>query len=186
MKPKTLLLNLIISLNFSAQAAFLPVCDRTPAVKDALEKLVLKPCANIEALDLAKINRVAVNNRNIAAFKSDDFTGLTGLEILNIRSNPYTELPEGLLNDLVNLKTLVIIGTSLRHYPDDFLSHNPNIENIHVFRNPVRTISESYFSTLQKAKNLKILDVDSTLQKPELDRLNKMFPAGGPVDLILN
>ena len=47
------------------------------------------------------------------------------LEVLNIRSNPAPELPEGLLRDQVRLKTIVIIGAGLRHLPDDFLAYRP-------------------------------------------------------------
>lgn len=169
-----------------AEAAFLPVCDRTPQISAALEKLTNKKCADIVPDDLLSIKRVAVNKTGITAFKVDDFTGLTNMDTLNIRSNPYTELPEGLFKDLVHLKTLVIIDTGLKNYPNDYLEFNPEIENIHVFRNPVRQISETVFARLQNAKNLKVLDVDSVLFAPEISRLQKLFPVGGTVELILN
>ena len=172
--------------SFFAEAAFLPVCDRTPQISAALEKLTNKKCADIVPDDLLSIKRVAVNKTGITAFKVDDFTGLTNMETLNIRSNPYTELPEGLFKDLVHLKTLVIIDTGLRNYPNDYLEFNPEIENIHVFRNPVRQISETVFSRLEHATKLKVLDVDDLLFAPEKARLQKLFPMGGAVELILN
>jgi hypothetical protein len=92
LKPPSLLFALALApfLSLSAQGEFLPVCARTPAVK----------------------------GEGISKFQADDFTGLANLEILNIRSNPYTELPEGLLKDLVRLKTIVIIATKLSRFPD--------------------------------------------------------------------
>jgi hypothetical protein len=174
---------LVFVVATGAEAALLPVCQRTPAVREFIETALKKTCDTITETDLASIKRVAVGHRNIAKFNAGDFTGLTGLEILNIRSNPYTELPEGLLQDLVRLKTLVIIDTPLRHYPDDFLAANPDIENLHVFRNAVRSISESVFQRLETRTKLKIIDIDATLLQAEKDRLTQLFPANGPVQL---
>lgn len=170
----------------AARADFKSVCDRTPAVKTFLESATTKSCDGIVEADLLAINRVAVNGKGIAEFKVDDFTGLTNLEILNIRSNPYTALPEGLFKPLPHLKTLVIISGQLRNYPDDYLADTPELENIHVFRNPVHSISESVFQRLAGLKNLKVLDVGSELQPAELARLKQMFPEGGMVQLIIN
>lgn len=169
----------------AAQAAFLPVCARTAPVKKFLEQTLRKSCENIAAEDLATVKRVAVGHTGITQFQVDDFSGLTNLEILNIRSNPFTTLPEGLFRDLGHLKTLVIISAELRYYPDDFLEHTPEIENLHIFRNKVRSISESVFRRLENARSLKVLDIDDSLQAAEKERLTKLFPAGGPVALSL-
>ncbi len=189
MKPLSLtLLALTLTaalLPREGRAAFLPVCSRTPAVTAFLELTLKKKCADITAADLITVKRVDVGHKKIKEFKADDFTGLFNLEILNIRSNEYTELPEGLLKDLVNLKTIVIIGTTLRHYPDDFLAYAPNIENLHAFRNNVRTMSESLMQRLEAARGLKFIDFDASLQTAEKNRLNRLFPAGGAVELAL-
>ncbi len=166
-----------------SQAMFVPICQRTPAVARFLVQELAKTCESIEEKDLLAITRVVVDDGDVKEFKSGDFSGLTNLEILNIRSNRYTELPEDLLKDLVHLKTLVIISTTLRHYPDDFLAHNPEIENLHIFRNKVRSISESVFSRLAAARYLKVLDFDQALGEAERARLTTLFPKGGSVEL---
>ncbi len=166
-------------------AAFLPVCHRTKSVRDFIEQSLSKTCDTIVAEDLLSIKRIDVGGTNTREFKTDDFTGLTNLEILNIRSNPYTTLPEGLFTDLVNMNTLVIIATSLRYYPDDFLEHNPKMQNLHSFRNKVRSISESVLQRLEKFDALVAVDFDAALQEPEKARLLKAFPAGGRVTLDL-
>ncbi len=175
---------LLFAFSGAAHAAFLPVCERTPGVKLFLERSLAKTCENISENDLLSVKRVATGT-GITQFKADDFSGLVNLEILNIRSNRYVELPEGLFKDLVNMKTLVIISTTLRHYPDDFLAYNPRIENLHVFRNKVTSISESIFKRLENAKDLKVIDFDNTLQEAEKERLLKLFPPGGRVELSL-
>jgi len=174
-----------LCLSQIGDAAFLPVCQRTEQVRRNLEKQIKKTCQDIGEIDLLSLNRVAVE-RGISNFKRDDFSGLKNLEILNIRSNRYTELPEGLFDDLGNLKTLVIIATRLRHYPDDFLNKTPFLENLHVFRNPVRSMSESLFVRLENMKNLKVIDVDDELQEAEKLRLRKIFPENGRVQLFFN
>lgn len=173
-------------LSISAQAAFLPVCERTPAVAKFLEQNLRKDCKSITEEDLLTVKRIAPAHAQVTQFKKDDFSGLKNLEILNIRSNPYTELTEGLFDDLENLRTLVIISTSLRHFPDDFLAKNPKIENIHVFANQVRSISESVFQRLASYKNLKIIDFDEIMLPAEQARLRALFPEGGPVQLFFN
>lgn len=168
-----------------AQAAFLPVCQRTPAVKKFLEQTLRKTCENITPEDLLTVKRIAVGHQNISQFQADDFTGLTNLEILNIRSNPYTTLPEGLMRDLIHLKTLVIISAALRYFPDDFLEHNPEVTHLHIFNTGLKSISESVFQRLEKARFLKEIDFDATLQSAEQERLLKIFPPNGSVILSL-
>jgi len=181
------LVGILVALSWSgASAAVLPVCDRTPAVKAFIEKTVRKPCQEINEADLAAIKRVAVDRQGIQAFQAADFTGMTNLEILNIRSNPFTELPEGLFKDLVHLKTLVIIDTPLRHYPDDYLAYNPEIVNLYTFRNQVRTLSESVLSRIENARNLKAMEFDSAIQDLEKDRLRHKFPVGGSISLLFH
>ena len=181
------ILILLITLgSVVGEGAFLPVCQRTEGVKKNLETQTKKVCADILETDLHLIKRVAVQGAGITVFKRDDFTGLKNLEILNIRSNPYTELTEGLFDDLANLKVLVIIGGSLRHFPDDFLARNPLIEKLHLFRIPVRSISESVLTRLENLKYVNELDFDEELQDPEKLRLRRIFPENGNVQLNFN
>ncbi len=172
-------------------AAIAPVCERTAPVAESIVSQInlaqhsQKTCADITADDLLSLQRIAVSNRGITTFKTGDFTGLTNLKILNIRSNPYTSLIEGLFTGLDNLETLVIIDTPLRNYPDDFLALTPKLKNIHVFRNQVKTVSESVFKRLQALESLAVLDIDEDLAPAELERYHSLFDNTG-VELILN
>lgn len=178
---------LTVFLSVSGQAAFLPLCQRTEQVKKELEVLTKKKCVDITEVDLLAIKRVDVGFNRIQAFKKDDFSGLKNLEILNIRSNPYTELPEGLFDDLGNLKTIVIISnTALRHFPDDFLEKTPLLEHLHVFHLPLRTLSESVLTRLANLKNIQEIDVDRELFAAERERLRRIFPENGKVQLNFN
>src|SRR5690606_4333995 len=100
---KILLITAAASVSATALAQdILLVCDRTPQVRDWLVKQINleqgtdKTCEDITEDDLLTLKRVAVQRAGVTEFKVGDFTGLFNLEILNIRSNPYTSLPEGL------------------------------------------------------------------------------------------
>lgn len=175
------LLSLFLSL--PASAAMVSVCERTAPVRDFLVQTLKSPCENITEADLSNVTRVAVNRKNITAFKVGDFSGLPALEILNIMGNPYTELPEGLFAGLPKLKTIVIFDTQLKHLPDDFLEGLPALENLHLFSNPFRTVSESVFVRLAALKTLKVFDFNDSLLPAEKARARQIFPAGGPVEL---
>lgn len=187
MKYLDLLYFAIVGLVFAGQntfaAEFLPVCERTPAVRDFLSKGLEKSCDAITEADLATIKRVAVPDENISLFKVGDFSGLPNLEILNITSNPIVELQEGLFAGLPRLKTLVVFSTKIKQLPDDFLVGLDQLENIHIFDNPFRTISESVFVRLAAIKTMKVLDFNEALFAPEKARLRALYPVGGPVEL---
>lgn len=179
---------LVLASSMASVAMAEGVCDRTGAVVRFLESPageggLGKPCAEITEDDLATLTRVAVPDEDVSAFKVGDFAGLPNLEILNIKGNPFTELPEGLFKGLPKLKTLVIFRTKLRHLPDDFLVGLDQLENLHIFSNPFGSISESVFQRLAAIHTLQVLDFNKALQQPERTRLEQLFPATGLVSL---
>lgn len=173
----------------SALGNTLPVCARTPAVKEFivnqinLEQSTTKTCADITQQDLESLVRVTVAGKNISRFKTGDFSGLYNLEILNIRSNPYKTLPVGLFCDLAKLKTIVIIATGLESYPDDFLADTPLLENLHSFRNKATTMPYAVVERLGALENIQNIDLDAILETEIQDQLRGFFPEAGPVFL---
>jgi Leucine-rich repeat (LRR) protein len=166
-----------------ADAAYLPVCERTSAVAEFIVSQINTTrgtritCADVTREDLLDFTRIAVSGAGIHEFKVLDFSGLPNLEILNIRSNPYKTLPEGLFSGLDNLETLVIIATELRYLPDDFLADTPKLKNLHAFRNKFRTISLSVLERFA-ASDLEVIDLDDELLQAEKDRLREIFDGG--------
>lgn len=159
----------------ASAAEFLPVCERTAPVKAFLEVQLGKTCDLIAEEDLAAVKRVAVPNRQIREFKVGDFSGLPSLEILNIKGNPYTHLPEGLFAGLPNLKTIVIFRTGLVELPTDFLVGLPALENVHVFGNPFTTVSAEIIERLASLENLQVLDFNDNLQQAQKDQITASF-----------
>jgi hypothetical protein len=187
MKTNLIALAFVLATSVSAHASFTPVCDRTPAVSQALEVLTKKACADIAAEDLLAVKRVSVARKNIAEFRDGDFSGLTNLEILNIRSNPYKTLPRGLLAELPNLKTLVVIQVGLVELPEDFLEQNPLIENLHIHKNPALTrLPESVWTRLAAYQHWLQLDFDQSFATANPGRLEAIFAGDKAEKLILN
>jgi Leucine-rich repeat (LRR) protein len=161
---------------FGQYGRFLPVCERTPAVVQFIERDRAKPCAEITEDDLALIKRIAVPNRQIAEFKADDFTGLPNLEILNIKGNPTKTLPAGLMSDLPKLRVIVLFGNGLEELPEDFLENNPLIEDLHIFDNPFSTIPEAVFERIVTFTQWKNVDFNEALLETEKERLRARWP----------
>ncbi len=174
---------LVGNINSTARAAVKPACDRSEPIKVVLQNLLKKSCDTITESDLLTLKRLDVSRRKIQVYHPDDFTGLGNLEILNIRSNPAPELPEGLLRDLTHLKTLVIIGAGLSKFPEDFLDSNPDVENLHLFRLKATSVPAAVIDRLEKMTHLKEIDLDRIINDEDKARLSQIFPTGGPVQL---
>ena len=79
-----------------------PVCARSKTVRVAiLEKLNVKDCSEVTALDLRGIRRLDIDDV-FDSLKYGDFSGLTSLEYLLMRG--VTDLPDGMFSDLTSLR----------------------------------------------------------------------------------
>src|SRR5262249_23239401 len=165
---------------------FLPVCERTNAVKLFLEEATRKSCDAITEQDLQPILRVAVPDKRITVFKDGDFSGLPNLEILNIKGNPFQHLQPGLLAGLPKLKTLVIFRTGLTELPEDFLESNPEIAFLHMFGNPFTTLPESVRERFASYQHWEGLDFDQKVDDASGGGLSALFPPERGVTLIFH
>ena len=80
------------------------LCDRTPAVRDALRGG--RPCWAPTPAELAERGSLDLSNRQIAALRSRDFLGLTGLEVLHLQENRLSALPPALFAGISALREL--------------------------------------------------------------------------------
>ena len=176
-------LSLSMATSGAAFAESLSVCERTPAVKVFIEQALTKTCDQVTDTDLATLTRIAVPSRAVHEFKVGDFSGLPNLEILNIKGNPITQLPNGIFADLPKLKTLVIFRTQLASLPNDFLYGLDQLENLHIFANPFTTIPASVLETLGELAHLQVLDFNKALATEQQAELRQLFPEGGVVEL---
>ena len=114
------------------------VCDRTPAVRDAIVAAVseVDDCADLTPAHLAAITgTLDVSEKSLTSLQAGDFDRLTGLTTLRLNGNSLTSLPAGLFDGLTALTDLIMSGNSLTSLPAgvfdgltalEFLSLNDN------------------------------------------------------------
>ena len=163
------------------------ICDRTPQVRDEILSR-LSPgtaCGDVTAQQLAGINQLTLSDSEIDAFQSDDFSGLTSMQFLNITGTSITTLPAGVFEDLGQLEVLTINRnsllttvpsgtfrglTSLVHFnfyenglttlPSDVFDDLPSLLRLYIHTNALATVPPDLFSGLP---NLEILEMGDNL-----------------------
>ncbi len=98
----------------------LPVCDRTPGVRDAIVSEIagVNDCAEVTATHLSAMGFLPVRAA-VSELKAGDFDGLPLLQTLRITANlGLTRLPEGIFDALSSLVNLDLSGNRLSELPD--------------------------------------------------------------------
>ena len=80
------------------------VCDRTVQVRNALRRSL--PCDAVSDAELTRVRTLALAEREIAALRPRDLSGLTALRTLELSGNRLVELPAGLFEDLAELEAV--------------------------------------------------------------------------------
>ena len=111
------------------------VCDRTPAVRDALARN-WRDCRWPRPADLARIATLALNARGIDALRENDLLGLAGLERLGLRGNALAVLPAGLLSHAPRLERLDLSANALEALPPGLFAGLRRLREVSVEDNP--------------------------------------------------
>jgi hypothetical protein len=77
-----------------------PVCQRSSAVRQAIELELKKDCTQIDESELKEIVQLDLMRKNIDSLKPDDFKGMSSLDTLLLSENNLSDLPAGLFSDL--------------------------------------------------------------------------------------
>ena len=97
------------------------VCDRSPAVRDALVRDPLRgprACWAPTPSELAGRGYLSLHRKGIAALRPKDLLGLSGLRVLHLhRNHRLSALPEGLFAGLGALERLRLDGNRLARLP---------------------------------------------------------------------
>ena len=142
----------LLAASEPAVAQIVPVCDRTPAVRDGIVNLVPEAddCADVTEAHLVEVQgtldlkgplllrdilsgtpyTVGLPNP-IRELKAGDFSGLAGLQHLLLSRNHFTTLPTGLFAGLLSLKTLELAGNNrLTMLPAGVFSGLPSLNSL--------------------------------------------------------
>ena len=95
------------------------VCDRTPAVRNAIVVAAVAAtadCSQVTAAHLAGMTTLSVDG--LTSLAVGDFAGLSGLQDLTIHGSGIETLPVGLFDGLDSLEELYVL-TGLTHLPKD-------------------------------------------------------------------
>ncbi len=96
------------------------VCDRSPAVRDALVRDPLRgprACWAPTPAELADRGYLSLDRKGVAALRPLDLLGLSGLRVLHLHGNRLSALPEGLFAGLGALERLRLEGNRLARLP---------------------------------------------------------------------
>ena len=99
----------VIDVNDTVFAfGFVPVAERTPAVRDAIVAALpgVNSANDVTQVHLATITSLNLRSKGITALQSGDFSGLTSLTDLNLHNNELSILPDGTFEGLTALTTL--------------------------------------------------------------------------------
>ena len=88
------------------------VCDRSPAVRDALRGR--RGCTEVLDSDLAGIVSLRLENRGIQSLRAKDLAGLGLLESLTLGGNTLSNLPMEVFEATPRLRSLDLAGNALR------------------------------------------------------------------------
>ena len=127
-----------VGLSRSAQATATiqeGVCDRTPAVRDALAR-GWRDCRWPRPDDLARIPTLHLAARNIDALRENDLLGLNGLLRLDLRGNALSALPAGLLAQTPRLRALDLSANALEALPPGLFAGLRHLREVTVEDNP--------------------------------------------------
>ena len=99
--------NISVSRSIILAAIREGVCDRTPAVRDALARN-WRACHWPKPPDLAGVPTLDLNDRGINSLRPKDLLGLVGLQRLDLRGNGLSTLPADLFAGLRRLREVSV------------------------------------------------------------------------------
>ena len=175
---RTLLTTLLLVVAaLPAQAEITDICDRTPEVRDAILKAAsADDCA---AVNLASVERLFLDNKQLTLLKAGDFNGLENLKYLDLHENQLTTLPVGVFDGLGGLQRLTLHSNRLTTLPEDVFDGLTNLEHLYLGLNPLTALPERVFDGLG---NLKFLNLSgnrlATLPEGVFDGLDSLVFLG--------
>ena len=160
----------LLAVPETATGQIVPVCDRTPEVRDAIVEKVpdVNDCGDVTEAHLAEIDGVLDLQgpytpywgdttglpNPIPELKAGDFSGLSMLEGLRLHFNDLTTLPQGLFHGLSSLKTLNLGSNHLTTLSAGVFAGLSSLRTLALSGNPLTTLPAGIFSGLTELDKL--------------------------------
>ena len=143
----------------------LPVCDRTPVVRDGILAKIpdVTDCAEVTDEHLALITGdLLVGRQGITALNEGDFDGLSSLNGLVLQHSELTTLPERVFDDLTNLRWLRLNDNGLTELPSGVFSNLTELERLYLGSNDLTTLRADLFASNSNLVTLHLNNNDLT------------------------
>ena len=139
-----------LALILSGPAWALPVCERTPQVRDAIvDKAGVYSCESVDAAALSRMRQgLDLENAAIDSLKAGDFDGLTSLQSLALSGNRLTALPVGLFGGMASLAVLGLGGNDLTELPAGIFDGLDSLQILFLSENRLTTLPAGVFDGL--------------------------------------
>ena len=122
------------------------VCDRTPAVRDALRGS--EACDAPTPAALAALTRLSLAGSGAGELRTGDFQGLTALRTLDLSGNALTALPPGLFAGLGTLRELDMSANALAALQPAPFAAVPRLRTLDLSANGFAALPPGLFAGL--------------------------------------
>ena len=137
------------------------VCDRQPAVRDAIVAKVsaASTCAAVTDAQVNAIGSLNLSGKGIGALRKSDFQGLTGLTELNLSGNALDHLPGDLFEHLdASLRTLKLNGNPLGALPAGVFDGLTGIRTLDLADTGLTELPAGLFADLDSLQELRLVE----------------------------
>ena len=129
---------------------FVPVCKRTPQVRDAIVAALETPCEKIKTEELATITNLLLSNKKIKHLRPGDFDGLEQLYHLILSGNGLREIPQDIFLSTPNLGVLDLSHNYLSEATTSILNGlQSKLQHLDVQNNHIHTLILEGFTNLE-------------------------------------
>ena len=151
--------------------SLIPVCDRTPQVRDAIVAAVpsVSTCGEVTKAHLTSdITSLFLDGQGITTLQAGDFEDLTSLTELRLYDNQLTTLPAGIFDGLTGLTRLYLNDNQLSTLPEGLFDGLSSLTTLYLYGNAVDP-----------------LPLTVSLEKVGTDQVKAVAPTGAPFEIVL-
>ena len=167
-KLLTCLLLAVAALAVPSQAQSAGICDRTPAVRDAiLQALGAGDCADADGAgvddepaeqQLAGVASLKLQGRGLTALQAWDFDGLTNLKSLFLQRNQLATLPADVFDGLIRLERVELANNRLTALPAGVFDGLARLKFLTLHGNRLAALPAGVFDGLTRLESLHLFD----------------------------
>ena len=137
------------------------VCDRQPAVRDAIVAKVsaASTCAGVTDAQVNAIGSLDLSGEGIGALRKSDFEGLTSLHTLDLSGNALDHLPGDLFEHLDSpMRTLKLNGNPLGALPAGVFDGLTGIRTLDLADTGLTELPAGLFADLDSLQELRLVE----------------------------